>query len=112
MKKIYLALAIIGFTLPNILVAMESIETGNILLYADPISTFEAMFANRISSIFIFDLLIAVVVFFVWTHHESKKHHMNHPWKLWLITMFFGLAGALPLFLFWKESNRLSNQQN
>lgn len=112
MKNTYLFLAIIGFVAPNILVAMESFETGNIMLYANPMATIEAMFANRISSIFIIDLLIAVVVFFVWTHDESKKQHMNHPWKLWLITMFFGLAGALPLFLYWKESNRLSNQQN
>ena len=77
MKKIYLVLSIIGFLLPNIFVAMESIETGNILLYANPAATIQGMFANRISSIFMIDLLLAVIVFFIWSYQESKL-------KLWI----------------------------
>lgn len=42
-KTIYLILAILGFIAPTILVVMESIETGNILLYTDPLATMEAM---------------------------------------------------------------------
>lgn len=33
MQRIYLILAILGFIAPNILVAIESFETGNILLW-------------------------------------------------------------------------------
>jgi len=75
------------------------------MLYLDPVSTFESMFANRIASIFAIDLLIAVVVFFVWSYLESDRLSMKRPYVLWLITMLFGLAGALPLFLYQREDH-------
>ena len=64
MKNTYLILAILGFIAPSVLVLLESVETGNILLYTNPLATINGMFANRISSIFMIDLLFAVVVFF------------------------------------------------
>lgn len=73
MKKIYLILAIIGFTLPSVFVFQESIETGNILFYTKPIATFNGMFANHISSAFGIDVIFAVLVFFIWTYQENKK---------------------------------------
>lgn len=108
MKNLYLLLAIIGFVTPSIFVTLESIETGNILLYTHPLSTIEGMFANRISTIFMIDLLFAVLVFFIWTFTESKKHHIKHIWIIWLLTMLFGLAGGYPLFLYFKEKTVLS----
>lgn len=103
MKNLYLILTIIGFIGPNIFVAMESIETGNYLLYAHPLATIEGMFANRISTIFIIDLLIAVLVFFVWSYQEAKKYQINNLWIIWALTMLFGLSATFPLFLYWKE---------
>jgi hypothetical protein len=103
MKNTYLILTLLGFIAPNILVVQESVETGNILLYADIVHTFESMFANRISSIFSIDLLIAVLVFFIWSYHESKRLQLPRVWRVWVLTMLFGLAGALPLFLYWRE---------
>ena len=103
MKKTYLILCIIGFISPNVLVAMESIETGNVLLYANPVATFTAMFANRISTIFAIDLLFAVLVFFIWSYQEAKKHQIPSLWLVWLLTMLLGLAGGFPLFLYLKE---------
>jgi len=103
MKKIYLTLAIIGFISPSILVSMESLETGNILLYANPIATIEGMFANRISTIFMIDLLFAVFVFFIWSYSEKKKYGIKNVGIVWLLTMLLGLAGGFPLFLYLKE---------
>lgn len=103
MKNVYLILAIIGFIAPNILVAIESIETGNIMLYARPLETIEAMFSNRISTIFIIDLLFAVGVFMVWTYVEARKHKVKNIFLIWLLTMLFGLAGGFPLFLYLRE---------
>ncbi len=105
MKNLYLTLAIIGFIAPNVLVLMESVETGNILLYADPIATFSDMFANRISSIFAIDLLFAVIVFFIWSYNESKKHQVKNLYLIWILTMLFGLAGAFPLFLYERQKS-------
>jgi hypothetical protein len=103
MKSLYLGLAIIGFILPTIFVAMESLETGNILLYTDPVATFNGMFANRISTIFGIDLLFAVLVFFVWSWQEAKKNQIPKVGVVWILTMLFGLAGGFPLFLYLRE---------
>ena len=96
-------LAIVGFVSPSILVTIESVETGNILLYTNPIATIEAMFANRISTIFMVDLLFAVLVFFVWSYSEAKRHGIEKLYLVWALTMLFGLAGGFPLFLFMRE---------
>lgn len=105
MKKIYLALAIIGFIAPNILVFAETLETGNILLYTNPAATMSGMFDNRISTIFMIDLLFAVIVFFYWTYQESGKTGRKKMWLTWILTLLFGLAGGLPLFLYFREKD-------
>ena len=109
MKNIYLSLAIIGFVAPTILVFNESIETGNILLYANPIATFEGMFANRISSIFMIDLLFAVLVFFIWTYIDGRKNGVKKIWIVWVLTMLLGLAGGFPFYLYLKEKTIANN---
>lgn len=103
MKNLYLVLAIIGFILPNIYVFQESVETGNILLWLHPSATMAGMFANRISTAFIVDLLVAVWVFFIWTHFEAKKHGIRNVWLIWVLTLLFGVAGPFPLFLYLRE---------
>ena len=103
MKNIYLLLAIIGFILPTIFVIFESVETGNILLYTNPLATIEGMFANRISTIFIIDLLFGVLVFMIWSYRESKAHGIKNIGVVWLLTFLFGFAGGFPLFLYLRE---------
>ncbi len=103
MKSAYLALTVLGFLGPNILITKVGLETGNILLYTDIPATLQAAFANDISSAFVIDLLIAVVVFFTWSFVECKRLKMKAPWLIWAITMLFGLSGALPLFLYQRE---------
>lgn len=103
MKTIYLVLSILGFAAPNVLVFIESFETGNIMLYARPLDTFADMFANRISSIFAIDLLIAVLVFFVWTYQDSQRNGQKTPYGIWIATMLLGLSGTFPLYLYLRE---------
>jgi hypothetical protein len=103
MKTIYLLLSAVGFIVPTIFVSIESFETGNILLYTNPLATINGMFANRISTIFMIDLLMVVMVFFIWSYSESKKYEIKRIGVVWLLTMLFGLAGGLPLFLYLKE---------
>lgn len=103
MKRVYLILAIIGFIVPNILVVLESLETGNIMLYSDPAATLSGMFANRISSIFAIDLLFAVLVFFIWSYQERKQLAPKQLLGIWLSTLLLGLAGGLPLFLYLRQ---------
>ena len=109
MKNTYLVLSIIGFIAPNILVAIESVETGNILLYANLMNTIEGMFANRISTIFMIDLLFAVLVFCIWTYIDGKKTGVKHLSLVWVLTMLLGLAGGFPFYLYLKEKSLANN---
>lgn len=109
MKRIYLILAIIGFVAPNILVLAETLDNGNILLWTDLGATFSGMFDNRISTIFMIDLLFAVLVFFIWTFNESRIIGTKKMWTTWLLTLLFGLAGGLPLFLYFRENAKFAN---
>jgi hypothetical protein len=106
-KTIYLLLTVAGFAAPNIFVAIESVKTGNVLLWLDPAATLNGMFGNRISTAFIVDLLVVVLVFFVWTYHEARRYEMRNVWKYWVLTLLFGMAGTLPLFLYNRE-NKIS----
>jgi len=104
-QRLYLILSIIGFIAPNVLVMMETVDTGNILLYTNPLATIEGMFANRISTIFMIDLLFTVVIFFVWTYFDGKKNMVKRIGLVWLLTMLFGLAGGFPFYLYLKEKS-------
>lgn len=103
MKNIYLAMAILGFILPNIFVAKVSLETGNILLWTDIPTTFKSMFANNIAAAFMTDLLYVVLVFLFWSYQEAKEHHISKYWWTWVLTFVFGIAGGFPLFLYLKQ---------
>ena len=99
MRNLYLLLAIIGFITPNILVVVESWETGNLLLWLDPQATMQGMFGNRIAAAFVIDLLFVVLAALIWMYSESKKLGMKNYWVYVVLTLLFGLAGPLPLFL-------------
>ena len=109
MKRIYLILAIIGFILPNLLVVKVSLETGNWLLYARPLETFQELFANDISSIFAIDLFYVVLLFFWASYREAKRLGMKNWFGVVLLTMAFGLAGGLPLFFYWRAKHQEAN---
>ncbi|HEU5291590.1 MAG TPA: DUF2834 domain-containing protein [Cyclobacteriaceae bacterium] len=103
MKTFYLFLAIIGFIAPNVLVFNESVETGNILLWLDPQATMNGMFGNRIGAAFVTDLLCVVFVALIWIVVESKKLGIKNSWVYVVLTLLFGLAGPLPMFLYQRE---------
>lgn len=102
-SKGYLLLTIIGTILPNIFVVKESIQSGNYLLYARPLETFQQMFANNPASAFVTDLLFIVILFLVWSYQESKRLNIKNIWFVWLYTFALGLAGGLPLFLYFRS---------
>lgn len=103
MKKTYLLLTILGTLLPNIFVVKETLASGNFMLYARPIETFEAMFVNNVSSAFMMDLFFILGLFLFWSWKEAQKHQIKHWGWAWIYTFAFGIAGGLPLFLYLRE---------
>lgn len=100
MKKLYLILSVIGFVLPNIFTVKVSFETGNWLFLAMPFDTLNYLTANDTVKAFTLDLVFGALVFFVWVYYESQRLGIKHPWLYWLLTILFGIAGTLPLFLY------------
>lgn len=105
-KNTLLVLTILGFIAPNILLIKVSIETGNILLWTNPSATIVGALANDISAAFLVDLLFVVSVFFMWTYTMAKQLAIKNVWLYWLLTLLFGMAGTLPLFLYQIEKRR------
>jgi hypothetical protein len=103
MKRFYAVLTPIGYVASNWFVVRESIESGNILLWAHPLDTISGMFANRIATAFAIDLLFTAVVACVWFYFEGRRLGMSRVWGYWVLTLAFGLAGTLPLFLYSRE---------
>ncbi|MEL6655919.1 MAG: DUF2834 domain-containing protein [Bacteroidota bacterium] len=104
MKKAYLVLTIVGFALPNYFVLKETFSSGNILLWTDPVATFQSMFANNITTAFSIDLLYVVMIFLWLSYREAQQHQIKGYGWTWLCTFAFGLAGGLPLFLYLREA--------
>lgn len=103
MQLVYLALAVVGFLVPNVFTLMESVETGNILFWTDPVRTVSELFVNRTTTAFALDLILVVVVAFVWMTREAKRIGISRVWRFWVLALLFGLSGTLPLFLYVRE---------
>jgi hypothetical protein len=103
MGRVYLGLAIIGFVVPNTLTLIESVETANILFWADPARTTSELFANRTSAAFALDLFATAIAALVWMTHEARRIGVAKVWRFWLLALLFGLGGVLPLFLYVRE---------
>ncbi|GAB5464846.1 MAG: hypothetical protein Kapaf2KO_02820 [Candidatus Kapaibacteriales bacterium] len=102
MKNLFLSLAIIGLIL-NITTMMPETLRGNILLWGDPARTTEMAFANGITSIFMYDLFYVVLCFLIWAVWDAKKIGIKHGWLIIIWTFVFGLAPALPYYLYQRE---------
>jgi hypothetical protein len=99
MKKLYLLLAVIGFVLPYYFFVSFLIANGlNLQLL------FSQLFANNISSFFAVDLMISAIVFWVFLYPESQRYHMGNWWVYVVMTLAIGPSFALPLFLYFRES--------
>jgi hypothetical protein len=103
LRRLYGVLAAVGYISANWFVLQVSIDTGNVLLWTRPLETMAGMFANRIATAFAIDLLITALVACIWFHVEGTRLGMRRVWSYWLLTLAFGLAGTLPLFLLQRE---------
>jgi hypothetical protein len=100
---LYLGLAVVGYAAPAIPTIMETLESGNILFWTQPLRTFSELFVNKTSTAFALDLLASALVACVWMVVESRRVGLARPWRFVVLTLLFGLGGTLPLFLWFRE---------
>ena len=60
---------------------------------------FEEAFGTRISSFFAADLIVASVIFLVWSWKDARERGISGWWVVLLSNLVVGLSLALPLYL-------------
>jgi len=93
-KDFYLRFAILGLVLPYYFFYQFRF---NIPLL------FDQLFANHITTFFAVDLVISIIVFWVWMFGEAIRLQMKNAWVYILASLVVGLSFALPLFLYFRE---------
>ena len=103
-KNIYLRLAFIGLLVPYYFLFKFLGANGLVI----PL-LIQQLFANNISTFFAVDLVISIIVFWIYMIAEANKLEMKNWWLYILASLTVGLSFALPLFLFFKE-RKLENK--
>jgi hypothetical protein len=103
-KSIYLILALLGLVVPYWFL-FKFLSTNGF----DLALLIQQLFANNISTFFAVDLVISILVFWLYMIAEANKLHMKNWWLYILASLTVGLSFALPLFLYFREG-KLENQ--
>jgi Terpene cyclase DEP1 len=97
-KNIYLVLVLLGLLIPYYFLFKFLGSNGlNISLLV------QQLFANNISTFFAVDLVISIIVFWIYMFAEVNKLQMKNSWLYLLASLIVGLSFALPLFLYFRE---------
>jgi hypothetical protein len=100
---VYLALAVVGYIVAGVPTIMETMASGNILFWTQPMRTITELFANKTSTAFALDAMAAAVVLCIWFVVESRRVGLPRSWRFVVLTLLFGLGGTVPLFLWFRE---------
>ena len=103
-KSVYLILALLGLVVPYWFL-FEFLGTNGF----DLALLVQQLFANNISTFFAVDLVISILVFWLYMIAEANKLNMKNWWLYILASLTVGLSFALPLFLYFREG-KLENQ--
>ena len=97
-KSVYLTLALIGLFVPYyFFLKFLTTEGINVPLLLNQ------LFSNNITTFFAVDLIISVIVFWIYMTAEANRLQMNNSGLYILASLFVGLSFALPLFLYFRE---------
>jgi len=97
-KNIFLSLAILGFVAPYFFFLQVPPESA-----LDLSALIQPLFANNFMKGVGMDLMVSVIVFWVFVVIEANRIQMKSPWLYLLATLLVGLSFALPLFLYFRE---------
>ena len=99
MKTFYLAMAIVGPVLPWIFFGAFFAEYG-----LDLPRFIRSVFANGAASGFAVDILISIVIFWVWSWRDAAANGVKRWWLVLPASFLVGLSLALPLYLYLREA--------
>lgn len=101
-KGLYLALALLGTVVPWWFFAnFFSAEGFNVPLFL------KSLFINGAAGGFSADVLISILVFWIWSFYDARKNNIKHWWAVIPAGFCVGLSLALPLYLFFREDKVL-----
>jgi hypothetical protein len=93
-----LLLAVIGFIVPNVMIAVFIVEHGlDIGLY------FENWFDTLPSAQLVVDLVIAFLALVVWASWDGPRSGVDNWWVVIPASLLVGVCFALPLYLYMRE---------
>ena len=103
-KNFFLFFAFLGFLVPYYFFFRFFADAGfNLVLLL------QQALVNNVSIAFTVDLILSILVFWVFMFAEASKLQMKNPWLYLLASLLVGLSFALPLFLYFRE-RRLETQ--
>ena|ERR1051325_330131 len=105
-QYLYLILCVAGTALPYSQFFPFLAEHGfNVRLFV------EQLFANRISSLFGYDVIVSSVVLWAFVLTEGRRQRMKHLWIYLICNLAVGVSLGLPLFLYMRE-RRMAGRQD
>ena len=97
-KNIFLVLAVLGLVVPYWFFFQFFNANGlNIGLLV------QQALGNPVSIAFTVDLVLSIIVFWIYMFSEANKLQMKNAWLYLLASLTIGLSFALPLFLYFRE---------
>lgn len=98
MKRFYLICAVVGAVIPWAFFASFFAQSGlNFPLFISN------LFVNGAAGGFSSDVLISIVVFWVWSYLDARKLNIRRWWIVLPSSFLVGLSLALPLYLYLRE---------
>ncbi|MVO15018.1 DUF2834 domain-containing protein [Parasedimentitalea huanghaiensis] len=98
MRRFYVAAAVIGTLVPWLFFgsffALNGLDINAFIL---------GLFANGAAAGFSADVLISMVVFWVWSWQDAQRQSLQHWWLVLPAGFTVGLSLALPLYLWMRE---------
>lgn len=100
LKNFYLAMAVVGTVIPWLFFGSFFALHGPDLLFF-----MQSLFVNGAAGGFSADVLITIVVFWVWSWQDAKKKNVTRWWLIFPASFLVGLSLALPLYLYLREAD-------
>lgn len=97
-RNFYLAIAVIGTVIPWLFFGSFFIRHG-----ADVPLFLQSLFANGAAGGFAADVLISILIFWIWSWRDAARHNVARWWLVLPASCLVGLSLALPLYLYLRE---------